>query len=410
MNKQMIMGGVVLLFSFQTSCIGHFSSTSTNKTISPVIQSDTSPIPQITSFFSTTTPITSFEPSPIISNNPPLILPHSLYYLGYSTQLKNYQIFRLERNGNTVSQVTNDPNGITSFDIFSNSTGIVYFDNKYNLIFTDIQGRANRILVSTITSQSPALSWSPDGKTIAYQNGGVFFYSLVNNSSKKLLLGIDDPWIYTPRKFSPDGSILLVSSGRQYAFYNISSRSLTLWSSPSNDASFSCGGTITWSSDSKKVFIADGILAGGTEGMRLPGLWRYTTDGKGMNLLPSPFIDNKYMYNKPIAAREEINTGDLFFLFSPPETGIGNSIIPYFLVRSGPDSGEDRTILRPEAFYPSINFQTLWSPDGSFLIIVQHTDKNKFDDLILIPIDSTRSIITLLDDASTFAGNLRWGP
>jgi hypothetical protein len=410
MKKRIFIVGVVFLFAFLTSCIGQSSQMTINNTSTSLIQSETSIIPQNISFYSTTTPATSTEPSPNISKIPSLLLPYRLYYIGYSYQLKNYQIFRFERDGITNSQVTNDSDGIISFDIIQNSIGIIYLDNKHNLKLTDIQGRITKIMVPNINSESPALSWSPDGKTIAYQNGGIVFYSLKSNTSNLILKNIDDKWVYSPRSFSPDGSMLMVASGCRYAFYNIAYKILTLLDSPSNDADYSCGGTQTWSPDSKNMFIADGDLAGGKEGMRLPGLWRYTTDGKGVNLLPSPFINNKYMYNKAIASWVDINTGDLFFLFSPPDTGVDNPLIPYSLVHSDPDAVTNRIVLRPETFHPATFHQTLWAPDGSFLIIVQYGEKTIYSDMILVPTDPNRPIITLMSDASSFAGNLRWGP
>jgi WD40-like Beta Propeller Repeat. len=264
--------------------------------------------------------------------------------------------------------------------------------------------------VSNIASESPALSWSPDGKTIAYQNGGVVFYSLISNASNIVINNIDDKWVYTPNSFSPDGSTLMVSAGCRFAFYHIASQILILWDSSSNDTDYSCGGTRIWSSDSKRFYLANGNLSGGTEGMRLPGLWRYTTDGKGTNLLPSPFIDNKYMYNKAIAVWEDSNTGDLFFLFSPPGTGIDNPLIPFYLVHSGPDAVTNRTTLRPETFHLDSAYQILWAPDGSFLIIVQNGEKINFNNIILVPTNPALPVITLIADASTFVGNLRWGP
>ena len=231
-----------------------------------------------------------------------------------------------------------------------------------------------------------------------------------------VLINEEDSSEFGPLGFSPDGSMLIVRTQCKYSIYNIASRSMTLLEKPSNGPSFipySCG-SVTWSPDSKRIYIADSTWGGSGEGSRTPGLWRYTTNGQGINLLPPVIDEDGFVsynsdnglipFNKALAPWEDIANSNLYFLFVPSETHYSE---PFSLVRSQMDGKTDRTVMRPDTLYPG---ESLWAPDGSFIIIVQNGAIESTVKMILVPIHPSLSITTLIPCARRNILDLHWGP
>ena len=116
MSRRSILFANILLTAVLISCVSGLPS----------------PTPQAN------TPITvmaiTAEPSSTQTQAPSLLLPRSLYYQGFSESSNNYQIFRLERDGITKKQITNDPEGIQYFDILPVDGKIAYVNGEKRLI------------------------------------------------------------------------------------------------------------------------------------------------------------------------------------------------------------------------------------------------------------------------------------
>src|SRR5262249_38380353 len=89
-------------------------------------------------------------------------LPHPLYFLGHDNQ-SIAQIYRLERDGKTQTQLTFEPVNVDDYDVSLADGNIVYVVNS-QLIWINADGSNRHILVDGGTQPV----FSPDGKTLAY--------------------------------------------------------------------------------------------------------------------------------------------------------------------------------------------------------------------------------------------------
>src|SRR5215216_4674130 len=119
--------------------------------------------------------------SPATSDVAPTLLPHSLYFLGNDNKAIN-QVYRLERDGKTKTQLTFEPVTVWDYDI-STADGSLAFETNGQLILVNADG-SNRRVVAQVTAPNPEAggffhpTFSPDGKTLAYANGGLNLYDL----------------------------------------------------------------------------------------------------------------------------------------------------------------------------------------------------------------------------------------
>ena len=335
------------------------------------------------------------------------LLPNSLYYI------QNGQIYRMERDGITITQITFEPESVLDFDI-SPLTGKMAYSVGNQLILADANGANPEVLAISDTYLWFSQHWSPDGQTLAYTNGGsMYFFNIASGISELVLAGGD--YSFAPRVFSPDGLYLTVSVsgfgpnqiGTKTGIYSLATDNVTILAPAVGWFFQPCCSPSYWSRDSNYLYIYDFVAGGSGEGMRAPGLWRYTPDGTGITLLPEQ-DENDAFPNKVTALWQE-SGGDLMYLFSPPETGFYPNI-PFSLVHAAADGITNRVNLRPEAFF--VGYQTLWSPDGSALVLIQSIGENDnmSENMILVPVNSSSPIITLLEDATGLGISLHWGP
>jgi len=127
-----------------------------------------------------------------------------------------------------------------------------------------------------------------------------------------------------------------------------------------------------------------------------------------MALMPGLGNNGAYENNKTAALWQDA-TDSLIYLFSGPKTGY-DSFAPFYLVLSDVDGISNRVGLRPETFH--VTDMSLWAPHGSAVIILQNDGMGyRFVNLVLVPVDPTMPVVTLLADASKLGWNpLRWGP
>ncbi len=138
------------------------------------------------------------------------------------------QVYRLERDGHAVHQITFEPASVDSYDISPKDGSLVYASNN-QLLLVDVNGAGRRLLLdggplddnNRFTNGVGMPVWSPDGQTIAFNHGGLNFYSVSTGAVTQVLQNQIDTSsgfpvvheLYAPLKYAPDGSKLLISIG-----------------------------------------------------------------------------------------------------------------------------------------------------------------------------------------------------
>jgi hypothetical protein len=346
------------------------------------------------------------------------ILPYSFYYLGTdSTGLT--QVFRIERDGVTLRQITFEPANVNAYDVSQVDGSVVYISNNQMLLIS-ADGSGRRVLVDggpvdpnrqfEESISSPV--FTPDGQTIAYGHRGLNLYAVLTGVSNLVLepelvdpgSGASGPReVYFPEKYSPDGTKLLItaaipnSDGILGAIFYPAAGSLVRLSGE-NNASLCCGNP-EWSLDGSALYTASSTL-----GMFGSGLWRVDpASGNATTLLPTEAGGGNYnLASEPYLASD----GQLYFFFAnaaSPDGFINRA--PLQLVRSTPDGVTGRTILRPDTF--NLINEALWAPDASFVIVAfaPIADVYAGGQAEVTYTDGRPSVVL-----TTFAQEMKWGP
>lgn len=352
------------------------------------------------------------------TNSVPDMLPHTLYYLGKDS-VGLLQIFRMERDGKTRSQLTSEPVNVLDYDVSLRDGSLAYeIDNQLILINAD--GSNRRILASGNMHSSMAgiyhPAFTPDGGVLAYAFGGLNLYSMQNGESTVAipdhpLGGPLPPETYVPEKFSPDGTKLLISVGHPPdspftgAIYFPATKVMMQFGS--DDQSLTCCthyGGAEWSADSSSFYAVartpDASFAGGD-------LWKVdsksgavTTLSKGSAGEGADLIH--YFPYKPYLAPD----GQLYFFFTkfPDTAGITNRA-PMIIVRTSPEDMINQWTVMHGELLDLIN-EALWAPDASFVIVALAPTQDVYDggQAKIIYLDGRPNV-----DLISFAQNLKWG-
>jgi hypothetical protein len=191
------------------------------------------------------------EPSPTPE---PTLLPAPLYLL--SGEEGQQQIWRLERDGETLTQVTDEPEGVRGFDVSPVDGALVYITGD-ELVRADGWGGDRVVLYVVPLQEEPPPDipveltnprWSPDGSQIAFGLLGLNLLNAATGEERRVLTnatwaelletGRAGPHeFYTPEMWSPDGSQILVwvayfQEGGRYALVNLADNSITDFGTP----------------------------------------------------------------------------------------------------------------------------------------------------------------------------------
>ena len=307
------------------------------------------------------------------------VLPHSFYYLG-TDSAGLIQVFRVEQDGVTQRQLTAEPVTVNDYDVSPIDGSVAYVANN-QLLRVNADGSNRRLLVDggPVDPNNPFLStisapvFSPDGQTLAFGYQGLRLYSFSTSDSDLILENqVDDVGgglfvpreLYSPERYSPDGTKLLITlgyyEGASSAIYSPATNELVRLEG--GEGALICCDDTEWSSDSTSVYAASPTM-----GMFSSGLWRVdAATGEVTTLLPGDAGGGSYNVADEAYLAPD---GQLYFLFATvpaPEGIITRS--PLQIVRSAPDAVTGRTVLGSETF-PLLN-EALWAPDASFLIAV----------------------------------------
>lgn len=371
----------------------------------------------------TSTP-TTVPPTPIPTpTRGPLAnpLPAPLYMAvrNYPLDPRGFQIWRLERDGYTFTQVTQEEKDVGAFDISSDGRLAYISDNS--LVVSGPRGENRRVLVAGIPWTAPQNEeqgqwyidkeqvdnphWSPDGRKLAYSKDGVNLLDLSSGKTIKVVPG--RKWsvnaeghlalegnrftpLYFPHDWTPDGkrmilralsyeecSAKLVAPVADAPLISLDIRSAGCW-----DYSFTRSG---------EMLFSDG------DHMEI-GLWRVdTTTGKAQ-ALTEPFSapgDAWPIVQNPFQAPD----GRIFFFTTRNGRAAEEPtfLLAYVDGKKFPFRVPEDITFVNQSFYPDV---ALWLPDASRVIVSYNGNQ-------LYILDTATSQITPLGIAGT---GLKWGP
>ncbi|HSG46014.1 MAG TPA: hypothetical protein VLA72_22980 [Anaerolineales bacterium] len=354
------------------------------------------------------------EATPESAANSDELLPLSFYYLG-KDDAGLMQVFRIERDGSTTSQLTFEPVDVKSYDVSQVDGSVAYISNN-QLLWADASGSSRRLLVDggPVDQNNPFVSrlsnpvFSPDGLTIAYSYRGLNFYSLASGASNLVIENqLEDTGngfifpkeLYAPARYSPDGTKLLVTlgyyEGASSAIYNLAGGTLVRLNG--GEGALICCGREVWTADSSTFYSASA-----TTGMFVAGLWKVdASSGQVTTLLISSYEGNIFNYvSYPYPAPD----GQLYYFFFTSSSEL-NQRTPLQLARSAPDGLTGREILRPNTF--DFMNDALWSPDASFVVTAMGQTQDTYfgGQAEVTYLDGRPSVIL-----TSFAQDMKWGP
>lgn len=343
------------------------------------------------------------------------LLPYSLYFLAKDNQSIS-QIYRMEHDGKTITQLTFEPFNVTDYDV-SMADGSVAYVASNQLLLVHADGLNRRVLIDGGTGSglrgfyNPV--FSPNGQTLAYSRNGINLYAISTGVSDLVLEdhplgGSLPPEIYTPDIYSPDGTKLLITIGyppdspaTAAIYFPIDN---TLIQFAGRDESPTCcnfyGGPV-WSPDSASFY---GVARQYDSSYRFGELWKVNA---GNGAVTKMLNENDGIFNLP----KELYLapdGQLYFFFGSYDLDSGLFDAPALnLVRSAPDGLTHRTVLRDENF--ALMKEALWAPDASFVIVASGSEQNGDPSagvLELYYTDGQKSAVWL----APFGEEMRWGP
>ncbi len=405
MKKQILPAFSALLISL-LACANPVSGTEPAVNVETIVAATfaalTAPAPEI-----------SATPQPVTVS----LLPHSMYFLN-NDGAGLAQVYRLERDGKAVTQLTFEPAAVDDYDVSPVDGSVAFVAN--NQLFTVNADGSNRSMIvdggpfdenNPFTTAISSPVWSPNGQTIAFGHQGLNFYSIVSGQYNNVIEDqIDDQGggmlfpreLYRPEKYTADGTKLLITLGyyesASSAIYYPNGNALVRLSGA--DGALICCGNTNWTADGSTFFAGYASI-----GMFNPGLWRVdSATGNVTTLIAGdPGNGTLNFSNAPYLAPD----GQLYFFFtSLPNNNEFFDRAPLQIVRSAPDGVTGRTVLRPET-YENMN-EALWAPDASFVLaaIAPIQEVYQGGQLQLIYTDGQQGVVSLLP----FAMDMKWGP
>ncbi len=366
------------------------------------------------------------QPAPTAPQSAASILPAPLYILAGG------QIVRIERDGVTRKQITDEPPpdpdalAIVQFDVSPVDGTIVYVVQGAGapplLVRIAADGSNRTVLSDNLYITSPLIS--PDGTTIAVgvsedyerpgsQTPGIYALPIAGGTPRLILADIPatDPTTeggdgrgFTAVAWSPDGTKLLANTYSlsvelcELAIVDVASGDQVYLGDRAANLSSACT-PAAWSPDGRTVLFNTGDPA---LALPDPGIWRYDVSGGSMSSLPVE-PDNAIVYAPHIA-------GDTLYAFVASTDGTNPVYSPAapepalsYTLSSVPLTGGTWTALRNDTH--SL-FSALWAPDGSGVVVFGGDDPTKTQALWLASDGSPA--VELYTGTDLYAA--RWSP
>ncbi len=337
------------------------------------------------------------------------MLPRPLYYRAPDGGgIK--QVYRLDADGVTVTQLTFEPANVEGYDVNPLDSSLAYVANN-QLLRMNADGSGRQVLMDggPLDPNEPYLNavsspvWAPDGVTIAFGYTGLSFYSTVTGTYATSVANVIDDVggisvpreIFHPERYSPDGLHLLLFVGwYEGGTYAVFTPASSLLNRASYEGIFL--GTATWTRDSSAVYVASPDL-----GMIESGLWRLALNGSVTEVIPTQNSDSTFNFvDAPWFAPD----GQLYSFYGTA-TDYPDGDVPLQVVRSAADGVTGRMVLLADTFadYNAIT----WAPDGSLFIVTRPPAGQVWGDgpATVYFLDGRPAVQVL-----PAAEDLRWGP
>lgn len=343
-------------------------------------------------------------------------LPHTFHFLAPDSS-GNLQVFRMEKDGTTQRQITSEPVSVSDYDVSLVDGSVAYVANN-QLLLIDADGSNRRMVVDggVVDPNNPFMSsisnpvFSLDRQMLAYGYQGLRMYSFATDDAELIIENqVDDAGgglfvpreLYSPERYSPDGTKLLITlgyyEGASSAIYNPATNALVRLEG--GEGALICCDETEWSTDSASIYAANPTI-----GMFSSGLWKVdATTGEVTTLIQGDAGGGSYnLADEAYLAPD----GQLYFLFATvtaPEGVVTRA--PLQLVRSAPDGVTGRTVLSSEDF--RLLNEALWAPDASFLVaaIAPGEESYQGGQAKIVYVDGRPSVVLV-----PFAQQMKWGP
>lgn len=357
-------------------------------------------------------PQSQFDANPS-SLVPKELLPNTLYYLG-KDESGLIQVFRIERDGETVKQLTFESVDVKAYDISLVEGSVSYIaDNK--LFLVDADGVNRRLVIDGNLEDEPVHSpvFSPDGRTIAYAYKGLNLHDVSSGRTDLVLEAKYDelePYItlvsYSPELYSPDGTKLLIDlGGFEYsliAIYYLVENTITYLVFEDGEPTGYYGflDWSDWSADGSRIY-AD-ITHAGIKRFASSSLWHLDINNGNVDVLLSTEFDNE-----GITFLEEpyLSSDNQLFFFFADNPQINDRRVPLQMVSSAPDAVTDRVVLHSDTF--EMMNEALWAPDADFVIVVFALNRDEYlgGQAEIVYLDGRSNIVL-----TNYAKEMKWGP
>jgi Tol biopolymer transport system component len=322
------------------------------------------------------------------------VLPAPLFYL--RGEVNTRQIWRMDPDGYTLTQLTQESAGIPGFEINSLDNRLAYISN-YQLILLNPANADRQVLVTGSENDSPySPVFSSDGAFLAYGLGGIHIYNLASGEDHLILANNDimnpsELRIYSPRSWSPDDSKLAVSIG----YWEWGGSGIISTSDGSLLSEFEYADSDAWSSDSQTYYSARATEPGMMS--TTPGLYSIAAS---LNASLQTLVTDTFIWWPHQGADERL----VYFQGMPDPTNVSQ----YNISLMGPatDVIGQWQILRSNILHlPASGFpEAVWSPDGNFLAARLFHLPSKTSEVVLLGLEET-PMLYLMQDAT----NLRFG-
>jgi len=368
-------------------------------------------------------PATDLPQTVETANEPANLLPQPLYFLDKDSQ-GLMQAFRMELDGKTTTQLTHESINVLDYDI-SLADGHLVYEVDNQLILINADGSNRQVLTEgaprSITRGYYNPVFSPDGQTLAYNAGGfdhqgLMLYNLSTGASNLVLEdqplgGSLPPAIYTPDKFSPDGTKLLLEVGHppdspwSAAIYSFATNSLIPITN--DNPSLSCCnmyGGAEWTADGSSLYAVATTPDSSTP---FGALWKVdASTGATTTLIPGSAGEGDTLLFYQIFRPHTTATGQLYFFSAKyPEQTDSNRRKPLIPISTkSEDIVKNWAVLRGDTF--ELMNEALWAPDGSFVIVTYApgTDTYTGGQAKIIYFDGSPDV-----SLTTSSQELKWG-
>jgi Tol biopolymer transport system component len=322
--------------------------------------------------------------------NPDLhVLPHPLYFL--SNRGGGNQIWRMETDGSTVTQITNGPGAVDGYAI-SPANLLIAYVSQHQLLLINRDGTNRRVIADFGAASGGSPAWSPEG-LLAYASGGIRLYNpdtgedhlLKANGSGDSSAGTAN---YYPIEYAPDGSKLFISIG----YYEGAEVGILSAADGAILAQGPWTNMYSWRNDSQAVFLSSAVypMMSGMD----PGLRQFAASGASSALIDNAFV--WWPFHRP--------DNQLAYFVSRP-AGITVTEYSAWMVASAPDGSGEHVLRNPPlALDIRDSFSARWAMDGSAAAVRIIRPASGASEILLIPA-SDDPLIFLMQEASS----MQWG-